>query len=107
MSGPLKRHVVQRTRSLIADEQHWCRGSLAQNAKGDVISSTSAGAVKRCGLGALIAAAYELTHDFDAAHELGHMALRPLYGSATLVFVNDSRGHAAVLAMFDEVMVAV
>jgi hypothetical protein len=63
--------------------------------------------VKRCGLGALIAAAYELTHDFDAAHELGHMALRPLYGPATLVFVNDSRGHAAVLAMFDEVMVAV
>jgi hypothetical protein len=79
MSGPLKRHVVQRARSLIADEQHWCRGSLAQDAKGDVISSTSAGAVKRCGLGALIAAAYELTHHFDVPHELGYMALRPLY----------------------------
>lgn len=106
MSGPLKRHVVERARSLILHEQHWCRGSLAQNANGGAVLSTSASAVKRCGLGALIAAAYELTHDFDAAHEIGHMALHPLYGPATLVYVNDTRGHAAVLAMFDETIAA-
>jgi hypothetical protein len=44
---------------------------------------TSAKAVKRCGLGAVIAAAYQLTNDFDVAHRLGHEALHPHYGAAT------------------------
>ena len=70
------------------------------------MSPTSANAVKRCGLGAAIAAAYELTHDFDAAHDLGHCALRPRYGPAALIHVNDAGGHAAVLALFDEVIAA-
>ena len=48
----------------------------------------------------MIWAAYQLTHDFDAAHEIGHKALRPRYGPATLIHVNDERGHAAVLALF-------
>ena len=51
-------------------------------------------------------AAYQLTHDLDAAHELGHEALRPRYGVATVIHVNDTRGHAAVLALFDEVIAA-
>ena len=59
---------------------------------------TSVNAVKRCGLGAVIAAAYELTHDFDAAHRLGREALRPRYGPSTLIYVNDARGHAAAFA---------
>jgi hypothetical protein len=63
-------------------------------------------AVKRCGLGALIAAAYETTGDHLAAHDLAIRAMQPLYGTATLVNVNDVRGHAAVLAMFDEVIAA-
>jgi hypothetical protein len=32
--------------------------------------------------------------------------VQPLHGSATLVNVNDVRGHAAVLALLDEVMAA-
>jgi len=66
----------------------------------------SARAVRRCGLGALIAAAYQFTQDFDAAHDLGHNALRPHYGAATLIHVNDVRGHAAVIALFDDVIAA-
>jgi hypothetical protein len=54
----------------------------------------------------VIAAAYQLTNDFDAAHDLGHKALRPRYGPATLIHVNDVRGHASVLALFDEVIAA-
>ena len=72
MSGPLKVQIVERARALIADEQHWCRGHLAQDENGVAVFPTSANAVKRCGLGAVIAAAYEFTHDFDAAHSLGH-----------------------------------
>jgi hypothetical protein len=102
LSRPLKIQIVETARALIADEQHWCRRHLAQDVNGISVSPTSAKAVKRCGLGALIAAAYELTHDFDAAHQLGHEALRP----ATVIYVNDIRGHAAVLALFDEVIAA-
>ena len=40
------------------------------------------------------------------AKPLQFKALRPSYGTATLVRVNDMRGHAAVLALFDEVLAA-
>jgi len=106
MAKPLQLQIVEKARALIADEQHWCRGLLAQDASGASVFATSANVVKRCGLGAVIAAAYQLTHDFDAANELAHKALRPHYGTATLVQVNDTRGHADVLALFDEVMAA-
>jgi hypothetical protein len=106
MAKPLQFQIVERARALIADEQRWCRGHLAQTASGLSVFPTSATAVKRCGLGAVIAAAYQLTHDHDAANALAHKALRPLYGTATLVRVNDMRGHAAVLALFDEVIAA-
>ena len=106
MSRPLKIQIVERARELIADEQHWCRRHFGEDANGFPASPTSPSAIKWCGLGALIAAAYQLTHDFDAAHQLGHEALRPRYGAATLIYVNDTRGHAAVLALFDEVIAA-
>jgi hypothetical protein len=104
LSRPLKLQIVEQARALIADGRHWCRGQLAEDATGAAVFPTSANAVKRCGLGAVIAAAYQLTEDYDAANELAHNALRPHYGITTLVHVNDLRGHAAVLALFDEVI---
>jgi hypothetical protein len=106
LSRPLKIQIVERARTLIADEEHWCRRNLANDVNGVPISPTSDRAVKWCGLGAVIAAAYQVTHDFDAADQLGYEALRPRYGAATLIHVNDTRGHAAVLALFDEVIAA-
>jgi hypothetical protein len=106
MARPLQIQIVETARALIADEWHWCRGDLARDINGEEVCPSTARAVKRCGLGALIAAAYELTHDFDAAHDLAFKALRPSYGTSTLVRVNDMRGHAAVLALFDEVIAA-
>ena len=106
MARPLQKQIVERARAFIADEQHWCRGELARDVNGEEVCPASASAVKRCGLGAVIAAAYQLTNDLAAAHELAFKALRPSYGTATLVRVNDMRGHAAVLALFDEVIAA-
>ena len=106
MSRPLKFQIVERARELIADEQHWCRRHLALDANGVVVSPTSARAAKLCALGAVVAAAYQLTHNADAAYQVGYQVLRPRYGSATLIHVNDTRGHAAVLALFDEVIAA-
>jgi hypothetical protein len=106
MSRPLKVQIVERARELVADEQNWCQRHLALDVNGASVSPTSTAAVKRCGLGAVIAAAYQLTHDYDAAHRLGHEALRPHYSPATLIYLNDIRGHSAVLALFDEVIAA-
>jgi hypothetical protein len=106
MSRPLKVQIVERACALIADEEHWCRRHFAGDASGFPVSPTSATAIKWCGLGAVIAAAYQLTHDADAAYRVGYQALRPQYGSASLIQVNDTRGHAAVLALFDEVIAA-
>jgi hypothetical protein len=106
LSRPLKLQIVERARALIADEQHWCRRNLANDMNGVPTFPTSARAAKWCGLGALIAAAYQLTHNADAAYQVGYQVLRPRYGSATLIHINDVRGHAAVLALFDEVLAA-
>ena len=106
MSKPLKLQIVEQARALIAEESRWCRGELACDAKGMGVCPTSDTATKRCGLGALIMAAYRITNDRRQAHHLAIKAMRPLHGSATLVNVNDVRGHAAVLALFDEVIAA-
>ena len=106
MSRPLKLQIVEKARALIADERHWCRGELARDVNGIAVCTMSDSAVKRCGLGAVMAAAHELTHDFNAAHDFALQALRPHYGTSTLVQVNDIRGHAAVLSLFDEVIAA-
>ena len=106
MARPLQLQIVERARALITDERHWCRGELARDANGVAVCPTARIAVRRCGLGALISAAYQLTNDYRGAHDLAILALRPLYGSATLVHVNDMRGHAAMLALFDEATAA-
>ena len=104
MARSLQVQIVERARALVADERHWCRGQLADNARGQVVLPISANAVRRCGLGAVIAAAFQLTQDYDAAYVLAQNALRPYCGLSTLVHVNDERGHAAVIALFDEVI---
>ena len=106
MSRPLKIHILERARALIAEEQHWCRRHLAEDVNGVSVSPTFSGAVKRCGLGAVIAAAYELTHDLDAANKLGHNVFSPIVHPVALMGVNDTRGHSAVLAVFDEIIAA-
>jgi hypothetical protein len=106
LSKPLKLQIVEQARGLVADQSRWCRGELARDANGVGVCPTSDSATKRCGLGALIMAAYQITNDRRQAHDLAIKAMRPLHGSATLVNVNDVRGHAAVLALFDEVIAA-
>jgi len=104
MARPLQLEIVERARRLIANEQHWCRGQLAEDARGRIVFPTSANAVRRCGLGAVIAAAFKLTQNYDAAYALAQNTLRPYCALSTLVHVNDERGHAAVIALFDEVI---
>ena len=104
MAKPLKFQILARARELIQDERHWCRGYLALDQFGISADPTGDEAVRRCALGALVAAAFQLTHDRRQAYELALNALRPLYGSNTIVLTNDHKGHAAIRALFDEAM---
>ena len=38
MSRPLKLQIVEQARTLIADEQHWCRGDLARDINGEEVA---------------------------------------------------------------------
>ena len=106
MAKPLRFQIIERAKQLIEDESQWCRGYLAIDASGASTDPTSREAVRRCALGALIAATYQLTNDRSWAYELAFNALRPLCRSNTVVLMNDHRGHAAILALFDEAMEA-
>jgi hypothetical protein len=104
VSKSLNAQVVKQARALIEDERRWCRSVLARDGSGLSVCPTGREAERRCALGALIAAAYQITNDHDRARDIAIRALRPWYGTATLVNVNDLRGHDAVLALFDEVI---
>jgi hypothetical protein len=106
MSKSLKLQIVENARALIQKEQHWCRGMLARDADGLSVDPTYSRATQRCALGALVSAAFQLTNDHWQAYDLSMSALQPTCGSATLVRVNDMRGHSAVLAILDEALAA-
>ena len=70
-------------------------------------------AVRFCALGALRRAAYDLTGNETTALRLTTMATRALLGGGLqlfainkLVYMNDARGHEAVLALFDKALEA-
>src|SRR5271169_4086438 len=106
MSKALNRIIIARARALIEDENHWCRGALARDDSGRQVDPTDAAARRRCAYGALVAAAFELVGDPSQAHDLADAAAREIRGSPSLINSNDTRGHAAVLALFDKAMAA-
>ena len=77
MSRSLKFQIVEQARALIADESHWSRGELARDVNGMGICPMSDTAVKRCGLGALIMAAYQITNNRREAHDLAIKTITP------------------------------
>jgi hypothetical protein len=101
MAKPARLQILERARTLIKDERHWCSGDLARDAQGLSISPTDRNTEKRCALGALLAAAHQLTGDFNSAQEVAMIAMRPIIGATSLTHINDIEGHAAILALFD------
>jgi hypothetical protein len=106
MAKPIKVQIIERARALIADERHWCPGDLARDRMGYSVSPTDRDAKQRCALGALTAAAYEITGDPGQAHDLAMTAMRPYIGATQLTHINDAEGHSATLTLFDNVIAA-
>jgi hypothetical protein len=95
--------VLARARSLIADEQRWCRGSFARGWLDLPVPPQSALANRFCAVGTIMRAGREMglpTH--DACVALEWQTARPIEDW------NDDprRTHAEVIAAFDAALIA-
>jgi hypothetical protein len=102
MSKPVSIRMIEKARELIAEPEHWCRGSYARGKGGASVPVMDRSAQRHCAMGALILAAFEVTGDVRRATELADSVSRMISKTGSLVFVNDHQGHAAVLVLFDK-----
>ena len=87
-----------RARRRITDPRHWTTGAFARDAAGRKAFPRSAAAVAWCALGAVeVEVSRGSTNSAWARDRLARAA-----GGLAPSFVNDERGHAAVLEMFDQ-----
>jgi hypothetical protein len=94
--------LLVRARRRIADPARWVRFYLATDATGRRVQPTAPEAARWCAVGALQAEAgwRAVVHGGQALRQ----ATVRLYEACgrTPEYVNDERGHAAVLEMYDE-----
>ena len=104
MSKPIQIQIIEEARSLIQDEKQWCRGELAFDIYGAPVCPTGPTASKWCAYGALVAVSHRMAGDTSRAFDLADVAAKHFGGSDAIMKVNDKQGHAAVLALLDEVI---
>jgi hypothetical protein len=109
MAQTLQRQIVSRARAIIADEVNWTSKALARDSSGMLCELDSARATKFCALGALVRAASEMISDEYVAHSFAMEAAQQILEASRLAgsclpMLNDSEGHASVLAMFDRAL---
>jgi hypothetical protein len=89
-------------RALIANPDRWTTGSYARTAIGTKCAPDDPLAARWCALGARhIASEGAATEVSDAVESALRRAARELRDGGSPAAVNDRRGHAAVLAMYD------
>lgn len=101
-----KLEALRDLRALLADKDHWTKGTTGRTASGEICDSTDSRAVAWC----LVGAVYKVTdrHDYQGRHaddlsnELRY-TLRGRPASCGLVNFNDNRGttHGDVLSLID------
>jgi hypothetical protein len=106
MSLPLQHQIISRALDLIRVERNWTTVYVARAADGRPCACMDQRAVRFCAIGALARAANELT---GASGEIGiaqafaaeKLILRANNRSYdTLPTINDTDGHATIVAMF-------
>ena len=109
MAKPLQHQVIARALELIADEANWSQGAWARTASGKPCPWIHPGAQSFCAFGALNRAAFELAA--GGGYELAISAARQVVSArggshAHLPEINDSEGHAVVVAMFKRALLS-
>ena len=110
MTTTVQKQVLINARALIADPAHWTRCTHARTEDDHVVDWYDRSATKWCAQGAIYRAAYDLVGDQKEAARIGDGVANSIcprrWLSRPLAILNDARGHAAVLAVFDEAMQA-
>ena len=106
MSKPVPLIIIERARDLISDEQQWCYGTHARGRGGFPVSVKHPDARRFCAMGALLLAASEVCSTAEDADNLAKDIAKMISPTGSLVFINDHRGHGAVLALFDQAIAA-
>jgi hypothetical protein len=108
MTTTVQKQVLINARALIADPAHWTRGTLACTANGRKVEWHDQSATKWCAMGAIYRAAYDLVGNQEEAVRIGDELANSIpprrWLGGTLAAINDARGHAAVLAVFDKAL---
>lgn len=110
MTTTVQKQVLINARALIADPAHWTRGTLACDANGRTVEWHDQSATKWCAMGAIYRAAYDLVGDQREATRIGDEVAKTVrpnrWFGGGLPVINDARGHAAVLKVFDKALEA-
>jgi hypothetical protein len=110
MTTTVQKQVLINARALIGDPAHWTRRTLACTADDQPVAWDDRFASKWCATGAIYRAAYDLVGDQKEAMRIGNEVLKsvstPRWLRVSLPTLNDWRGHAAVLALFDKALAA-
>jgi hypothetical protein len=104
MSKPIHVQIIKAAHVLVGDEKKWCRSEMALDKYGASVCATDDKASKWCAYGALVVAAYQMTEDTSRAFDLADPAASLFGGCDALMRVNDTKGRATVVALFDEVI---
>jgi hypothetical protein len=100
----LEKQVIARARELIADKKHWTREAYARDLNSHPCDPLEKSAVRFCAVGALQRAAWDLGVGPGPLDE-ANTVLRSL-NVVCMPWLNDNKGHAAVLALFDRGLAA-
>jgi hypothetical protein len=107
MTTTVQKQVLINARALIADRARWTRCAFACTASGHDVVWYDQSAIKWCAMGALYRAAYDLVGDPKEATRIGNEVAKSVClrrWLRSLSILNDWRGHAAVLAVFDKAL---
>jgi hypothetical protein len=111
MARHLERQVIERAREMISRHEQWRRAAYAMDANGERVDWCAKQAVAFCAVGALRRAAYDLSGDRNHAIRLADKIAGTMIGigheglaAMKVKFINDAKGHAAVLQLFDAVV---
>lgn len=102
--------VLVRARARIAEKRRWTRHTLARDGRRFECPAPHPVAVRWCAVGALQAECTTVTPTLRGWHfalndrllRAARDRLEQAVGGRDVTVVNDRRGHAAVLAMYDE-----
>jgi hypothetical protein len=110
MTTTVQKQVLINARALITDSAHWTRGRLASTADGRAVDPCDPTAIKWCAAGAIYRAAYDLVGDPHQATRISNGVAKSIcprrWWLGGIPGLNDARGHAAVLEVFDKALQA-